>query len=356
MNLSLRLSLAAGLLTLATASLAHAQAPYLETRPLTIHWNFTLTGVSGTTIGKRPLPVDRDGNVLGIDDPEKLNPNDRVTTEKGSLISYTVGNGEQDFIVEHLLRSVIENGNQSLTEEELTGRWELTAVREPQETVVGAATAPYAIYLSRIQPTRAGGRISKTYATTDLEVTTVDVDDPFSLNEDNEPVFNSTAIPTGLFLTFNQLVGAYNETLADGRVSKASGSITVAYSIGFNSVFAADPRYLAEPTTETDELGNEVEVPPKLGLDYHSRINFWNAFGSGILTAGIRTTPGPLPAVVPVNVKMTGVGSWSHLSVDYTGVPNDEIKYGGFEGIAPLRIKLGNAKFQRRELFIQNQP
>lgn len=354
MNFSLRLPLAAGLLALAAAPFAHAQAPYLETRTLTIHWNFTLTGVSGTTIGKKALPVDSAGNILGIDDPEKLNPNDRITTEKGSLISYTVGNGEQDFIVEQLLRSVIENGNQGITEDELTGRWELTAVREPQETVLGAATAPYAVYLSRIQPTRAGGRISKTYATSDLEVTTVDVDNPFTVNEENEPVFNPTPIPTGLFLTFNQFAGAYNETLTEGRVTKASGNITVAYSISFNSVFATDPGYKAEPTTETDDLGNEIEVPPQLGVDYHSQINFWNAFGSGILTAGIRTTPGPLPAVVPVNVKMTGVGSWTHLSADYSGVPDDEPVYGGFGGIAPLRIKLGNAKFQRRELFIQN--
>lgn len=347
MKLFSPLSLAAGLLSLLAAGQAAAQAPYLETRPVTIHWNFTLTGVSGTTIGKRPLPVDSSGNILGIDDPDKLNPNDRITTEKGSLITYAVGNGEQDFIVKHLVRAVIEDGRYGLSEQDIEGRWELTAVREPQTTVVGAATTPYEIFLTRIEPSRRGGRVSAAYPTSELSSLTVD---GFTI-EDGEAVFQPTIIPTGLFMTFDQLAGAYSETLSGDRVTRATGTISVAFTINFTSVFADDPRYSAKPTVEQDEFGNDVRVPPVLGKDFHSKVNTWNAAASGVMTAGIRSTAGDLPAVVPTRMKVAAIGSWSHIFTDYSGLPDSEIKTSGFGGIAPLSIKIGEAKFQRRELF-----
>lgn len=360
MNLASRISLSAGLFSLAFAPLVKAQAPYLETRPLTIDWNFVVTGIKGTTIGSKPRPVDREGNPLGIDDPEKLNPVDRATTEKGLHITYSKGDGDQGFIVKHLLQAVAENAAQGITTDELEkGRWELTAVREPQETVLGAATTPYTIYLTRIQATEKGGRISKTYLTTDLEVGTVG---NVSV-EANAKVYNGVSVPTGLFLTFDHFTGAYNETLADGRVTKATGNIAVAFTIGFNSVFASDPRYKAQPTTETDELGNEIIIPPQLGVDFHSMPNHWSALGTGMMTAGIRSTPGPLAAVVPTKIQMTAVGSWSHLGFDFPALTNYDIEQAesfsdlakdNYGGIAPLKIKIGEAKFQRRELFIQN--
>lgn len=353
MNPFSRLTLVTGLLALAAIPFAQAQeAPYLETRSLTIHWNFTLTGVSGTTIGKRPLPMDTAGNILGIDDPDRLNPNDRITSERGILITYTRGedqlsNGEQDFIVEHLLRNVIESGGQGLSELELSGRWELTAVREPQTSVQGAATADYQIFLTRIDPTRTGGRISRTYFTDGLDVITVDTADPFSfvpVEDEGDPeaepefelVFNPRTIATGLYLRFGRPIGSYNETLSDGRVTRASGNISVPYTLSFNSVYAEDPFYLATGEAE-------------LGKDYHSQPAHWHAFGIGVMSAGLRATPGG--AVVPTNMRMTATGYWSHIGLDYSGLPDEPATYFAVGGIAPLRLKLGEPKFQHRGLF-----
>lgn len=344
MKLFASLSSAAALFALAPFASAQTPAPYLETAPLSIIWQFSLTGVSGTTLGPTPRPVGADGSIAGVDDPESLRPFDRVTTEKGVPITFSE-NGDQSFFVKHLLRAVIENNSQGLTKEELGGRWELTAVREPQTTVLGAATTPYAIFLTRIEPTAAGGRISRSYDTAGLEVITTGTDfgdDPATTDvvEDSAPVFVPVNINTGLFLTFDQFVGNYTETLTEGRVTKATGSVSVAFSLRFRSIFAADPTYLA------------TDPEAKLGVDYHSKVDDWFAFANGIMTATVRTSASALPAVTFTNVKLTGHGSWDKYSTDFSPfLEEGAVLVSGFGGIAPVSINIGTAKFQRRELF-----
>lgn len=343
MKFSASFSFTAALFAFAPFASAQTPAPYLETAPLSIQWQFNTTGVSGTTLGPKPRPVDSAGNITGIEDPDTLRPFDRITTEKGSVITYSE-NGDQAFFVKHLLRAVIENGSQGLTEQELGDRWELTAVREPQTTVQGAATTPYAIYLTRIQPTAAGGRISWTYDTHDLPVTTAEPgfgDDPETEDvvEETAPAFLPIVIRTGLFLTFDQFAGNYTETVTGGRVTKASGSITVAFSLGFVSVFAKDPTYLAD-------------LDGKLGQDYHSQVDIWTAAATGLMTANVRTTSSALPAVTLTNVKLTGHGSWDKEILDFTPyLKKGYYLVSGYSGLAPLSIKIGAPKFQRRELF-----
>lgn len=343
MKLFASFSFTAALFALAPFASAQTPAPYLETAPLSIQWQFNTTGVSGTTLGPKPRPVDSAGNITGIEDPDTLRPFDRITTERGTVITFSE-NGDQAFFVKHLLRAVIENGSQGLTEQELGGRWELTAVREPQTTVFGAATTPYAVYLTRIEPTAAGGRISWTYDTHDLPVTTAEPgfgDDPETEDvvEETAPAFKPIVIRTGLFLTFDQFVGNYTETLTNSRVTKASGSITVAFSLGFVSVFGESPAYSAD-------------AEAKLGEDYHSKVDIWSAFANGYMTANVRTTSSALPAVTLSNVKLAGHGSWEKVIKDFT--PYLDKGYyleSGYSGLAPLNIKIGASKFQRRELF-----
>ena len=343
MKLSASFPFTAALLALAPFASAQTPAPYLETAPRSIQWQFNTTGVSGTTLGPAPRPVDSAGNIAGIDNPDTLRPFDRITTERGSVITYSE-NGDQAFFVKHLLRAVIENGSQGLTEQELDGRWELTAVREPQTTVLGAATTPYAVYLTRIQPTAAGGRISWNYDTLDLPVTTAkpgfgDNPETEDVVEEDAPAFEAEVIDTGLFLTFDQFVGNYTETLTGGRVTKASGNITVAFSLGFISVFAENPTYLAPPDG-------------KLGQDYHSKVDLWTVFANGYMTANVRTTASALPAVTLSNVKLTGHGSWYKTTKDFTPYLEEGFYLvSGHNGLAPLSIKIGAPKFQRRDLF-----
>lgn len=382
MNSFLRLPLlATALLGLATSP-AHAQtAAYVETASLSILWNFTATGISGTTIGPTPIEPGAPGAI----DPDKLRPADRITTDTGSLIVHTLGNGNQAFFTAQLIRStleryaeeyralaierdeelkpvkediketedaiaavnnqlsatvdpearaaliatrtnleaqladlkldvlVIENeyaprlasleNNIAYLKREATGRWELTSVREPQSTVAGATSTPFKVFLTRIEPSR--GRS-----------------------------------PTRTFDTRLRIIPLYSagtsvETLSSGLVTKATGSYTTHFRLAFSSLFTTDP---------LSALDEEDRATAIEGEDYNTAGDIWFVAGTGYMTYSLRTTPGPLAAVLPTRVKITGHGSWSHLIfTPDTG--------SSFSGIAPLSIKMGDIKYQDRHLF-----
>ncbi len=104
----LRHVLAAAALAFSGTAL-RSQVYYVETAPLTFLAGFTTTGISGTTIGPKPVPV-------GVIDPDALRPVDRVTTDIGTLISYSVGNGDQAFFTKQLIRAAAERYAESYRE------------------------------------------------------------------------------------------------------------------------------------------------------------------------------------------------------------------------------------------------
>lgn len=322
MNTFRRLSLAASVL-FALAPLARAQTPYLETAPLSILWNFTNTGVSSNTTALTPLTA-------GAEDPDKLKPIDRITTEVGRLIVHTEDNGNQAFFVKHLLRRILEdaayeardlqisNANPNRLElledridylkDELEGKWEITAVREPQATVAGAASTPYSLFLTRIDSTRR--RPSRSFDT-GMRI---------------EPIYTA---------------GNSTETLNNGVVTKATGTYTTHFRLVFDSWYASDPLYLVAPE-------NRPDVTP--GIDVDSLGKFWFAFGTGYMTYTIRSTPGPIAAVLPTRVKITGHGTWVNIVGTETGYALP------YSGIGPFSIKMGEVKYQNRNMFPEFQP
>ncbi len=305
MKLSSRVTLAS--LFLALLSSASAQlANYVETVPITIRWNFNITGISGTTLGPKPVAVSANG----IEDPDSLRPVDRITTENGRVITFSE-NGTQQFFVTKLIENEItqlklqlEPLNEALAEttdeaaiaaieaqiepiqdeidylsENLTGRWELTGVREPQTSVAGVASTPYAIFLTRIDAV-AAGRPGRTLLT-NLQLTPL------------ASVRNTT------------------ETLSGGRAVAASGKVVTHFSIGFAS--------------QSDETTT------------------WLAHATGYMKYSVRITRGAVladRAVLPTKVTATGTGSWVKVLED-----------NSFGGTGPIKILIGEPKIQARALF-----
>lgn len=378
MKHSLQLSFLSTLLLPCISAFADVP-PYLETAPVTILWSFNQNFTSSTNIGTTPVPVPEEG-LEAIIDPEKLRPVDKITTENTAPKTYSE-NGDQKFFIKHLIRARLEDyaeeaktyeagideaaKNVTTTEtalaavvaalntvgsderlqqllaqqvtltaalatfkaqynakvaqnesaisaiearifylkKRLDARWELTAVRPPQTTVEGITTEPYKIFLTIIDGVVSG-----------------------------RPAFN---FPTSLTLTPIASVGAYSETLNLGRVTKATGTMTTHFSLTFESFYATDPLYLKE----SGSRGAAVE-----GEDYNTSGSEWDIHATGYMTYTIKSTKGTEPAVVPSKIKVTGYGSWHNQIFDTEGFLN----YGG---TAPLRITIGEAKFQNSNMF-----
>jgi hypothetical protein len=387
---------------LSTATLGQAQTPaFLETAPLSFLRAFSITGVASTTKG--PLPIEPGAN--GPLDPDRLRPDHRITTDIGTPIYYTE-TGEQSFWVRQSQRAVLERialqqqkrlqtlvaveiaeintlkeeiedleeaianasdvGEQQALEAELNAaeqrlslqkqllakkiteillsdqqlaalkaqlkyareefndqgsRWELVAVREPQRSFDAAAHTPYKIFLGRIdRPLRI---ITRTFDS-GLRI---------------QPYFS---------------LGATTETLVNGSVTKATGT-------GCTTVFEIEFDRDLDPATPPTEINFEFATDPlhlvaqedlpfaEAGVDYNTSLVRWVSFGSGYMTYGIRSTPGPLAAVLPINIRMTGHASWGRVSEDVVdGVTSIT---SGQSGVAPFAIKMGDVKFQHRNLF-----
>ncbi|MCU0793217.1 MAG: hypothetical protein MUE42_10315 [Opitutaceae bacterium] len=295
---------------LGAASVAHAQlSSYVETVPITLRWNFNITGVSGTTLGPRPVVIP-EGGLAAIDNPDSLRPVDRITTENGKPIVFAE-NGDQQFFVTQLFSDRVTRltkqvdalsdqlENPDLTEPEIagieaqidaleleiadlnrirSGRWELTGVRAPQTSVAGVRSTPYQIFLTRIEP--LAGRPSRSLLTS-LELTPL------------ASVANTT------------------ETLTDGRATAASGKVTTHFALGLNAEVDATTTWLAQ--------------------------------GSGYMNYSVRITRGAVAAdraVLPTKITATGTGSWTKI-----------MEFASFGGTAPFKILIGEPKLQSREFF-----
>jgi hypothetical protein len=389
-------------LAILSAAVQAQTPPYLETAPLSFLRAFAITSVASTTTG--PAPIQPGANVPL--DPVTLRPDHRITTDIGTPLYYSEETGEQSFWVRQSQRAVLERialqqqnrikalaaneitaintlkdeiddlkeaiaiatdvGQQETLQTQLTAaeqrldlqkellakritqilvsdaqlaalkkqlkyakeefndqgaRWELLAVREPQRTVEAAGHAPYKIFLGRIdRPLRI---ITRTFDS-GLRI---------------QPYFS---------------VGATTETLVNGGVTRAIGT-------GCTTVFEIEFDRDLDPATLPSEIDFEFADDPlhllpqealpfaEPGVDYNKKLVRWVSFGSGYMTYGIRSTPGPLAAVLPINVRMTGHGSWGRETA--TVVDGVTTFTDGRSGVTPFAIKMGDVKFQHRNLF-----
>ncbi len=344
MKLSLRLPLLSGLLAFGGTILAAAAptvTPYLETTPITILWNFQITGVSNPAIPASKAAPSLDG----VLDPSQLLPAPRVTTEVGAPFVYPKGNGTQAFFIKHLLRMLVENG--TIDKKQLADNWELTAVRNAQYSVDGLATTPYAIYLTRIDRLVKFGPMTsylspvETAPIYDTSIVTPVVDpDTGDITSELSTGPQIDSINTGLVLTLGKYVGNYSETYSNGKISKASGSVTCAFTLSFASAFYEDPKYLLTTAAQT------LAQP---GVDYNVSRNIWGMRATGYTTFNVVTKPGVQPSLYAQTTKFNGVGSWYHaydnLNPDSTQLP---FLYGG---VAPVSIHMQTPRYQSRYLF-----
>ena len=365
MKISASLALLALIIFISGANriLAQSSTPYLETASFSILRAFVTTGVTSTTtinsstatLPSSPGPID----------PDQVRPKDRITTDVGTPI-YHRHVGDQTYWViqtqyavkerlakaqrnrlRTLLADPISNidelraqisqledqiaqlpdspdqlslslqlneaksdlsllldfvSKQSLVlfrndaelirldrllqyaKEEFTGQgddWELTAVRAPQRTVDAAVHTSYSIFLTRIDRVRKA--LSRSY-------------------------------DTGLRLTPLYAVGSSVETLNPNGVTRATG----AYTIHFEILFDHDLSPATELTNVNFTFGGvSLHLLPKGSLALAEEEEAFNGqerlqtLGSGYLTCSLRSSPGPLAAVVPTGIRMTGSGSWA---------------------------------------------
>jgi hypothetical protein len=396
-------SLFAPLALLSAVTTLQAQtAPYLETAPLSFLRAFAITTVSSTTKGPLPIPP---GTSVPLD-PDKLRPDHRITTDIGIPLYYSEESGEQSFWVRQSQRAVLERiamqqqkrlhillaneiaeirsledlveviktdlanatdaGEQTALKTQLNSteqrlgflkeqlvkqtkalfgsdaqlftleaqltyaedefddqgnRWELLAVREPQRSVEAAGRTPYKIFLGRVDRIRR--MITRTYDSG------LRIQPYFSLGATTETLVNdgvTRATGTGCTTVF--------EVLFDRDLDSATPLTEI------NFQFAADPLH---------RVANESLPLAEAGVDYNTNLVRWVSFGSGYMTYGIRSTPGPLAAVLPVNIRITGHGSWGRGAESITdGVTTYTDSHGG---VTPFAIKVGDVKFQHRNLF-----
>ncbi len=399
-------SLFAPLALFSVASTLHAQsAVYLETAPLSFLRAFAITSVVSSTKG--PLPIEPGASIPL--DPDDLRPDHRITTDIGAPGYYSEASGDQSFWVNQSERAVLERlalqqqkRLQLLLADEIAAIKELEALVDNLEAQIAVATDLNEQTALKNQLAAAEERLSlqkellgkrsKTLFSSDLQLATLDAqlryaksefDDEgarwelLAVREPQRGVEAAGHAPYRIFLgriertsrmitrTFDSglriqpyfSIGSTTETLADGGVvsAKSSGAgCTTCFELLFDSdldaatdltqidfKFATDPLHLV--AKENLALAEER-------IDYNTEFTRWNSIGSGYMTYGIRSTPGPVAAVIPVNVRITGHGSWARVTetTDADGITTFSNARGG---INPCAIKVGDVKYQHRNLF-----
>lgn len=338
MKNSLCLCLLASMALLTTTASAGAVAPtaYLETTPITILCNFNITGITNPKDPTKAPP-----SLDGVLDPSSFNPSPRVTNEVGAPMIYPQGNGTQSFFVKQLLQMLVDNG--TIDKKDVSDNWELTAVRNAQYTVAGAASTPYAIFLTRIEPTVVP-RPAATYLS---PTQNVNIYGTSIANGDGTytPGPYLTTINTGLVLTLGQYTGNYTETYSGGILTKASGNVTCAFTLSFDSVFY-DDAYSA--LTDTEKV---TAVP---GSNCNMKRHIWSLHAQGYWTFNVGSKPGPLPTVYANTTKFTGFGSWFNSFDDLN--PDSAAPSFAYGGVAPLSIHMQPPRYQSRYLFPDYTP
>jgi|GEM_PF-3420205 len=322
------------LLCFAGAPFAFAvpSTPYLETMPITIIWQFNVTGAGKTRV-IQPVASTTPADVA----PD---PIARTTTETGTPIIYSGGKGDQAFFVKQLLRKVLENYAESsrslakqsaaepdptlsaqllanaqsyesqivILKQQLNDQWELTAVRAPQTSSDGVATSPYWIFLTKLDSLQ--NRLLRGY-------------------------------DTGMRITPKYGAGTKTETYVNNQITDATGSYTTYFTLDFNNLYADDPLYMipfADRATSID------------GKDYNTGGSQWNVFGSGYITYNFRKTSGISGVIAPAQTTISGVGSWQNEI--FTADDTSKV----YVGTAPLKIIMARAKYQSSAFFPEFTP
>jgi hypothetical protein len=295
----------------ATGLRAQSTAPYLETVSVTIVAPFYDTGIVTTDTAGKPLPAALPDN------PDSLPITDRVLQDSGTIILNPTGSVDRVFFAKQFLRQskeiyalrALQNASFEVYVKAITkiedSVIQITGVREPQLSVEGALSAPYQLYVTVIDRTDAGVM---------------------------------QAIPTPFFLRPLHYVTSSSETLAGAAVTRATGNFTIHYSLYMFSRFADDPLSSVELEDGARQTAfNEGEYN-KSGTD-------WTISATGLATGTLRTTIGENPAVTLSKISLSGHGSWLEL------IFGEEDNTDASAGVMPIKIKIGESKFQRRDLF-----
>ncbi len=210
------------------------------------------------------------------------------------------------------MKEALSNNITTLTEhieyakDRFSDQWEITAVRAPQASVEGACSTPYKVFITAIDGVNVG-RPALTF-------------------------------DTGFTIQPRQTAGNTSETLSEGGVSKASGSVTTCFRFVFTSFYTNDP--LSDLVDGKTSLAGLVG-----GEDYNTAGEYWRVEALGYMTYSLRSTPGPIAAVTQTKMNITGNGWWYHQTFDATNI------FVPYAGIAPTRIKMGATKYQSGTLF-----
>jgi hypothetical protein len=295
-------------------------AAYLETISLTFQWNLSNTSTLSTTTNNdvvdnseglaRPVPA-------GFLDPSKINPLARITTHIGRPLVYvppnpTVYGGNQNFFARQILQTLNRFNVPSISKETYDGKWEITAVREPQSTVLAVANQPYSFWLTRIEPT--SGRPQRMFKIPQYG-SYVDVE---------EGAFFGMSVVVGDF------IGNYTEEYTgSGDVAKLNvvkGNLTIPFTISFGSVLFDD-------------------FP-----DTFLKRNIWQLYATGTISMALKSNKGASKiVVVPNTTTMTAVGAFTHTYEDLSPKAPPAVTYGG---IGPVKIIGGTPKYQNRQFLV----
>jgi hypothetical protein len=142
---------------------------------------------------------------------------------------------------------------------------------------------------------------------------------------------------SGLRLVTKYSAPKTTETLSGNTLVKVTGTATTYFTLALSAMYATDPLYLVA----FESRGTQEE-----GTDYNTGGENWEILGGGYMTYSVRCTAGTPVAVAPTKMKITGYGSWYHMTFD---LANNGADY--FSGTAPLNIRMGEVKYQRSEYF-----
>jgi hypothetical protein len=330
------LALLGGLLLSVSASptLRAQNSPFVELLPITLFFDFTVTGISGLTSDPKPRSVSENGEITGIGNPETLPSDNRVITETGRPIVFEETTGDRAFFVKQVFQRALDNiaiqsaeSNDAATTRRLEARlledaklesanWEISGVRLPQTTVAGALSTPYRLFLTLTDQAKSAG---------------------------------TRVLDTGITLELRSYMFNGTETTAPNSqtVTAASGKFTAQMIFSFRGFTLSSPLYKLTLEDRRAALSgtSDTDVSSINGAE-------WFIFAGGHASGQIRAFPGTPTAISLSKTRATGHGSWYKIITKEDNEGNAIVDFDSFAGITPFKITFGETKYVDSRLYL----